>query len=64
MALLRGEVGSLGSLFFYLEYKHVTLINTCVRHRLRCGLFFDAAAASVEALIIAVDQTVKALDVK
>jgi hypothetical protein len=49
---------------FHLEYKQVTEGNTCVRNRHICKLFLDVVATSVEALITAVDQSIKALVVK
>jgi hypothetical protein len=49
---------------FNLECKQATISNTWVRYRHICSLFFDVVAISVEAVIIAVDQRVKALVVK
>jgi hypothetical protein len=49
---------------FYLECEQITVSDTWVRYKHMHSLFFDIVAISVEALIIAVDQTVKALVVK
>jgi hypothetical protein len=49
---------------FYLVYKPLTVSNTWVRYRHIRSLFWDVVAVSVEALNIAVDQRVKALEVK
>jgi hypothetical protein len=48
----------------YLEYKQVTGSTTWATNRHIRSLLFDIAAISVEALITAVDQEIKALVVK
>lgn len=46
---------------FCLEDKEVTASNTWFRYSRICSLFFDDVAISVDKIIKAVDQTVKAL---